>query len=206
MKMLIGIVVGIVVIIALVLIFSPRAPEDVQQASITDSPEGSMNAENGAMVGDGDQSMIAITSFGFVGYGPGKSHTGTFNSYEITNVAVNEAGLPTSGTITFAVDSLSTDTEMLTTHLTEKKEFFDSATYPTIAFTLADITDAGAGTFQVNGDLTIKGVTKRIGFVVQGQADKTFSSEFRVDMTQFGFAAPGIVDNEVLIKFSGNLF
>jgi polyisoprenoid-binding protein YceI len=203
MKTLLWIVVVVAAIIGAVLIFSPRAPENVQQATIGDSPTGSQTDEN-TQNGDTVQ-PIAITSFGFTGYGPGKSHVGTFNQYEVSNVAVNGNGVPTAGTVTFFVDSITTDTDMLTEHLTTKKEFLDSATYPTITFALADVTDMGEGTFQVNGDLTVKGTMKRIGFPVQAKADKTFTSEFRVDMSAFGFSAPGIVDKEVLINFSGNV-
>lgn len=203
MKTLLWIVVSIVVIIGAVLIFSPRAPQDVQQATIGDTPtttQVSDTAQNGDVV-----QAVAITSFGFTGYGPGKSHVGTFDQYEVSNVSVNGNGVPTTGTVTFFVDSITTDSNMLTEHLTTKKEFLDSATYPTITFALADVTDMGEGTFQVNGDLSVKGTTKRIGFPVQAKADKTFTSEFRVDMSAFGFSAPGIVDKEVLINFSGNV-
>jgi len=202
MKALLWIVVIIVVIVAAVLIFSPRAPKDVQQATIGDSPTATSQTTGTTNT---DVQPIAVTSFGFTGYGPGKSHVGTFNQYEVSNATVDSNGVPTAGTVTFFTKSITTDSEMLSGHLTDKKEFLDSATYPTIVFALTDVTDIKEGTFQITGDLTIKGKTKQIGFPLQAKADKTFTSEFRVDMTQFGFAAPGIVDKEALITFSGNV-
>lgn len=202
MKIAIGILVGVIVIVAGIFLLSPKAPDNVNQAQISDRTETSTTT----VAGETAMPAIALTNFSFVGYGPGKSHTGTFSSYNISNVQLNNEGVPTSGIITFYVNSITTDTEMLTTDLKEKKEFFESDKYPTITFSVNSIKDIGAGTFEVSGNLTVKDVTKTITFPVQAKADKTFTSEFKVDMVPFGFTAPGIVDNEVLITFSGNLF
>lgn len=201
MKIVLGIVVVLVIIAAAVLLFSPKAPQDVQQAVVRDTPTDTMQTTEAG--DEGVDAAIEITSFGFVGYGPGKSHTGTFEQYEVSGVTVGENGLPTAGTVTFYVDSIKTDTALLDTHLKEKAEFFESATYPTVTFKLANVTEKSAGSYDVTGDLTIKNVTKRITFGVTTTPEKTFSSEFRVAMDQFGFTAPGIVDNEVLVQFSG---
>lgn len=201
MKAVLGVVVVLVIVIAAVLVLSPKAPEDVQQATIGDAPvSGSQDAMQ-----QGEEASVEITSFGFVGYGPGKSHTGTFERFEVSDVTT-DAGTITGGKVTFYVDSVKTDTEMLDTHLKEKKEFFDGATYPTITFALSEKAVAGDdGLYRVTGDLTVKNVTKRISFMVTPNEDKSFTSEFRVAMDQFGFSAPGIVDNEVLVQFSGKL-
>ena len=94
---------------------------------------------------------------------------------------------------------------MLTTHLCEKAEFFDCVKYPEIKFSLSNVTETSTGVYQVSGNLTVKDVTKNVSFSVNGNADKTFSSEFKLNMNDFGFSAPGIVDEEVLIKFSGKV-
>ena len=202
MKVFIGIIVAAVVIIGGVFLLSPKAPENVGQAVISDRTETGTTTSDGTLE---NRPIISLTSFGFVGYGPGKSHTGSFGTYDVANLRASEEGVPTSGSLTIYVDSITTDNETLTKHLKEKKEFFNSATYPTINFALSTITDKGAGTFEAAGNLTVKGVTKAIAFPVQAKEDKTFTSEFRVDMTQFGFGAPGVVDNEVLIKFAGSI-
>lgn len=201
MKAFIWIVLIIIVIIAAVLLLSPRAPQDVEQATIGDVPatEQTGSDQQAAL-----SSAIEITSFSFVGYGPGKSHPGTFERFEVSNVTTKD-GLPATGTLTIYTDSVKTDAAMLDTHLKEKKEFFDSATYPTITFTLSGVETRDDNTYLVSGDLTVKNVTKRLSFTVKPNADKTFTSEFRVAMDQFGFAAPGIVDNEVLVQFNGKV-
>lgn len=203
MKAFIWIVLVIIVIIAAVLLLSPRAPQDVEQATIGDVPTSEQQA-NGEQQQADATTAIEITSFGFVGYGPGKSHTGTFERFEVSNVATKD-GVPSTGTLTIYTDSVKTDTAMLDTHLKEKKEFFDSATYPTITFTLNNIEEQDNTAYLVTGDLTVKNVTKRLSFTVTPNEDKTFTSEFRVAMDQFGFSAPGIVDNEVLVQFSGKV-
>lgn len=202
MKAFIWIALIIIIIIAAVLLLSPRAPQDVEQATIGDVPTSEQRA-TGEQQADVD-TAIEITSFSFVGYGPGKSHPGTFERFEVSNVTTKD-GLPATGTLTVYTDSVKTDAAMLDTHLKEKKEFFDSATYPTITFVLSDVEARDNNAYLVTGDLTVKNVTKRLSFTVTPNEDKTFTSEFRVAMDQFGFAAPGIVDNEVLVQFSGKV-
>jgi polyisoprenoid-binding protein YceI len=205
MKVFIGIVIVGILLVAGVWLLSPKAPETVEQAIISDRTETATTTSDTGFDTE-KRPMVAITSFGFVGYGPGKSHSGTFEKYDVANVRMNADGVPIAGVVTFQVDSIATDNETLTKHLKEKKEFFDSASYPTATFALHSITDLGAGTFQVSGDLTVKGVTKKIDFPVQANTDKTFTSEFRIDMVPFNFGAPGVVDNEVLVTFSGTMF
>lgn len=199
MKIAAIIVVVILLVVAGVLIFSPKAPENVQSLQVGEATE---QTQNEGMDAEG---ALEITEFSFVGYGPGKSHTGAFQKYEVKNVKVSESGIPVAGELVIDVNSIKTDTEMLDTHLKEKVEFFESAKYPTIKFSLSNATETGAGIFQVTGNLTVKDVTKQVGFTVNGNTDKTFSSEFKLKMSDFGFSAPGIVDDEVLIKFAGKV-
>ncbi len=199
MKIAAIIVVVILLVVAAVLIFSPKAPENVQSLQVGEATEQTQNEGTDA------EGALEITEFSFVGYGPGKSHTGAFQKYEVKNVKVSESGIPVAGELVIDVNSIKTDTEMLDTHLKEKVEFFESAKYPTIKFSLSNATETGAGIFQVTGNLTVKDVTKQVGFTVNGNTDKTFSSEFKLKMSDFGFSAPGIVDDEVLIKFAGKV-
>lgn len=199
MKIAAIIIVVILLVVAAVLIFSPKAPKDVQSLQVGEATEQTQNEGMNA------EGALEITEFSFVGYGPGKSHTGAFQKYEVKNVKISESGIPVAGELVIDVNSIKTDTELLDTHLKEKAEFFDTAKYPTIKFTLSNATETGAGIFQVTGNLTVKDVTKQVGFTVNGNADKSFSSEFKLKMSDFGFEAPGIVDDEVLIKFAGKV-
>jgi len=199
MKIVAIVLVVILIVVAAVIIFSPKAPENVQSLEVGEATE---QTEKDGMDAEG---ALEITEFSFVGYGPGKSHVGEFQKYEVKNVKVNESGIPVAGELVIDVNSIKTDTELLDTHLKEKPEFFDTAKYPTITFALSNATETGAGLYQVTGNLTVKGVTKQVGFTVNGNTDKTFSSEFKLKMSDFGFEAPGIVDDEVLIKFAGKV-
>ncbi|MFA7193984.1 MAG: YceI family protein [Candidatus Paceibacterota bacterium] len=201
MKIAAIIVVLILLGAAAVLIFSPKAPKDVQNLQVEDTnTQTQATSITGAKDGN-----IELTSFSYVGYGPGKSHTGVFEEYEVRNVKVNEAGVPVAGELVIQTASVKTDTAMLDTHLMEKAEFFDSAKYPEIIFTLSNATEIGKGTYQVSGDLKVKDITKKVGFTVNAMSAETFSAEFKLNMNDFGFTAPGIVDEEVLIKFAGKV-
>lgn len=200
MKILAIIVVVILLAVAGILLFSPKAPKDVQSLQVEETPTNTENNQSGNAEG-----KVELTEFSFVGYGPGKSHTGAFEKYEVKNVRVNADGVPVSGEIVIDTASIKTDTAMLDIHLKEKAEFFDVAKYPTITFTFANATEVGEGIYQVSGDLKVKDVSKRVSFTVNGNTDRTFSSEFKLNMKDFGFSAPGIVDEEVLIKFAGKV-
>lgn len=201
MKTVAIIIVLILLAVAALLIFSPRAPKDVQSLEVGNATT-TEQTQNEGMAAEG---VLEITEFSFVGYGPGKSHVGAFQNYEVKNVKVNESGIPVAGELVIDVNSIKTDAELLDTHLKEKPEFFDTVKYPTITFALSNATETGAGLYQVAGNLTVKDVTKQVAFVVNGNTDKTFSSEFKLKMSDFGFSAPGIVDDEVLIKFAGKV-
>lgn len=199
MKIAAIIIVVILLVVAAVLIFSPKAPKDVQSLQVGEATE---QTQNEGMDAEG---ALEITEFSFVGYGPGKSHTGVFQSYEVKDVKVNEKGIPTSGTLVIDAASIKTDTELLDTHMKEKAEFFNVERYPTIEFALTNATELSAGLFEVRGNLTMKEIMKPVTFTVNAKADRTFSSEFKLKMSDFGFEAPGIVDDEVLIKFAGKV-
>lgn len=202
MKIAAIIVAVILVVAAGILILSPKAPKDVQSLDVNNNSATTTptSTNNGSMEG-----KVELTSFSYVGYGPGKSHTGTFEEYEVRNVRVNENGVPVAGEFIIKTASVKTDTAMLDGHLKDKTEFFEVAKYPEIKFVLSNVTEMGAGEFQVGGNLTVKDVTKSVGFVVKANTDKTFSSEFKLNMNDFGFSAPTVVDEEVLIKFAGKV-
>lgn len=200
MKIAAIIVVLILLAVAGILIFSPKAPKDVQELQVGESSTEEQKNNDSQKEGS-----VELTSFSYVGYGPGKSHVGTFEEYEVRNVKVNESGVPVSGELVIQTASVKTDAALLDTHLKEKPEFFDSAKYPEIVFSLSNATEIGKGVYQVSGDLKVKDVSKKVGFTVNAMSDKTFSAEFKLNMNDFGFTAPGIVDEEVLIKFAGKV-
>ena len=66
-----------------------------------------------------------------------------------------------TATVTFQVGSVSTGNQMRDDHL-RTNDFFDVATYPTASFASTGVTVVDDSTFELAGDLTIKGVTKPV--------------------------------------------
>jgi polyisoprenoid-binding protein YceI len=115
---------------------------------------------------------------------------GTFTDYGVA--LANEDGEPRLyGAV--RTDSVQVHDENLRGHLLSP-EFFDSERYPEITFTSTAIR-AAAGDLVVEGDLTIKGTTKRVE--ARGQIDGPVTHpaggerigidlETQVDRTEFG--------------------
>ena len=84
---------------------------------------------------------------------------GRFEDYDGA-LTVAENGEPRlEGTV--AVDSIVVKDENLAGHL-KSPDFFDSASYPEIAFVSSAVTVDGDGGLEVEGELTIKGRTHRV--------------------------------------------
>ncbi|HOZ78217.1 MAG TPA: YceI family protein [Ferruginibacter sp.] len=73
-------------------------------------------------------------------------------------------GNPAASSINVTVDAATVNTgnNARDKHLV-KEEYFDAASYPTLKFVSVNITGKDGG-YTVEGNLTIKGVTKRISF------------------------------------------
>jgi len=74
-----------------------------------------------------------------------------------------DAAKPEASTVdaTVAIDSVATSNEKRDAHL-KSPDFFDTAKFPTATFKSKSWKKTGENTFDVTGDLTIKGVTKEI--------------------------------------------
>ncbi len=71
---------------------------------------------------------------------------------EPTNTKVN---------VEIVTDSVDTGSEIWHEHITGEK-WFDAANHPTINFTSTEVTANADGTYNVTGDLTVKGTTKPV--------------------------------------------
>ncbi|HEU5418932.1 MAG TPA: YceI family protein [Streptosporangiaceae bacterium] len=93
-----------------------------------------------------------------------------------------------SGVLTVAAASIDTRNTQRDTHL-RSADFFDSATYPDIAFTVNGIEPSGAG-IAVPGALTVRGRTRPLSFdiaaSVPGDGEIWLDAEVRVNRADFG--------------------
>ncbi|PCE63503.1 YceI family protein [Sediminicola luteus] len=116
------------------------------------------------------------------------SHEGTINlksgHLEMAN------GKLTGGSFTVDMASIAcTDLEgeykgKLEGHL-KSDDFFGTANHPTASFTMKQVAATGADTYEITGDLTIKGKTHPISFVMTVNGNKAMA-ELKVDRTKYG--------------------
>jgi len=101
-------------------------------------------------------SSVAFSIRHFVSKVPGR-----FTKFSGT-IVVDRDNLENSS-VSAAIDvgSVTTDNDKRDAHL-KTPDFFDAATYTTITFKSKSWKKTGDGTFDVTGDLTIKGVTKEV--------------------------------------------
>ncbi len=91
---------------------------------------------------------------------------GAFN--ELEGSGHFNADNPAASTLDVTIQAASIDTRNADRdgHLVSA-DFFDVETYPTLRFVATSIAPSGEETFDVTGDLTIKGVTKPVTFAVE---------------------------------------
>jgi polyisoprenoid-binding protein YceI len=102
----------------------------------------------------------------------------------------------------------------LTTHNTKRDEhlrspdFFDAKQFPTMTFKSTSIKKTGDNTFEVTGDLTIRGTTRPITVTLtqvgtaemNGKAKTGFDGSFTINRQDFGVSyMPQGIGNEVTI-------
>lgn len=193
-----GITVGVFVAILLAIlvasgVFTSSPDVDVERATINEDSIEVSSANS--LVLDGSEGEVAISketsSFSFVGYGPGKSHDGTFDELEGVLLVRDGEIVGFEGVI--QASSVNTEIGGLDGHL-RSADFFDVETYPEIRFTTTSLDET-----ILTGDLTFRGVTNSLSFPVTVTED-TISSAFALNMREYGVSYVG-VDDEVEISF-----
>jgi polyisoprenoid-binding protein YceI len=117
---------------------------------------------------------------------------GRFDTFEGTIVTGED---PTSSTVTASVDltSINTGQEQRDAHI-RSADFFEVEKYPTMTFTSTAVKAAEEG-FILEGDLTLKGVTKSVAFNLEvngfgpdayGGTRGGFSAETQIHRSDFG--------------------
>jgi polyisoprenoid-binding protein YceI len=131
----------------------------------------------------------------FVGAKVTRSHGGGFTDFA-GKVELAEPTESSHVEITIQTASLYADEEKLAKHL-KSPDFFDVDDFPTATFRSTEIKKR-ADDYQVTGDLTLHGVTKRVSFPATIQVSDgavKASSEFSINRHDFGISYPGMKDD-----------
>ncbi|MFN8354119.1 MAG: YceI family protein [Spirosomataceae bacterium] len=143
---------------------------------------------------------------------------GVFKSFDATLTSSKEDFSDATFELTADLKQVTTNQEMRDAHL-QRADMFDTEKFPTMTFKSTSITPAGstpAGTkkYKLNGNLTLKGVTKPvtldlvlIGTATNRQGKKLagFKAAGTIKRTDFGVGAmpAGVVSEEVELRASG---
>lgn len=156
-------------------------PEELTAATVTETQSAGIT---------GEPVPVSRMNFTFVGYGPGKSHPGTFTEYDAELLVEDDTVVGARGTINPA--SVTTGIERLDEHL-KSEDFFHVEMYPEIRF------EGVIANGMLSGPLTFHGVTKDISIPVNVTGN-SIAADFRLDTTEFNMSYPA-VDPEVRITF-----
>jgi len=122
---------------------------------------------------------------------------GRFTEFEGTIVTAPDP-LASTATVTIQATSIDTNQEFRDNHI-RSADFFDAANHPTISFALRGLRPEGDG-FAVDGELTMRGVTKpitlsaelpAIGPNGQGGTKAGFSMTGEIDRHEWGVSYDG---------------
>lgn len=119
---------------------------------------------------------------------------------------------PEKSSVTASVETASVNTanEARDKHL-RSADFFDVEKYPEISFKSTKVKPLGDDTFEVSGNLNMKGVSKPVTFkvellgtVVDPKAGEKagFEAIFKIDRTQFGMEPSAFLGNEVTLTIA----
>jgi polyisoprenoid-binding protein YceI len=90
---------------------------------------------------------------------------GQFTEFEGTVVTGQDPTL-SSVTATITLDSIDTRNEQRDAHI-RSADFFDTAEYPTMSYRSTGLVDNGDGTWTVDGELSLHGVTKSVPLTLE---------------------------------------
>lgn len=93
---------------------------------------------------------------------------------KVTGVLVHDESDPTKSRVEATIEAASIETRepQRDTHL-RSADFLHVEKFPTLTFKSTDIKVAGDGELKVQGDLTIRGVTRKVTFAVEGPTPPT---------------------------------
>jgi polyisoprenoid-binding protein YceI len=137
---------------------------------------------------DSDHSGVGFSIRHFVSNIPGR-----FKDFD--GVIKYDAQNPAASSVSFTIQAASIDTDNSDrdNHL-KSPDFFDVAKFPTLTFSSTSVKAVDANTLEVTGDMTIKGVTKKVtvpvdilGTVKGPRGEKAgFETTFTLDRKEYG--------------------
>jgi polyisoprenoid-binding protein YceI len=137
---------------------------------------------------DPDHSGVGFTIRHFV-----SNITGRFQDFD--GVVKYDKANPAASSVSFTVQAKSIDTANgdRDNHL-RSPDFFDAEKFPTWTFTSTSVKAVDADTLEVTGDMTIKGVTRKVtipvdvlGSVKTPRGEKAgFETSFKLDRKEYG--------------------
>ena len=146
---------------------------------------------------DSDHSGIGFTVRHFVSNVPGR-----FKDFD--GVIKYDAQNPAASSVSFTVQAASIDTDNgdRDDHL-RGPEFFDVAKFPTLTFSSTSVKAVDAHNLEVTGDLTMRGVTKKVilpvevlGVMKGPRGEKAgFETSFKLDRKEYGVNWNRVLDN-----------
>ncbi len=150
--------------VALVACQSSVVPDTTE--SVSSEQSSSVATEVTVFTGTRTGVDLTQSSITFVGGSDIIDHDGGFNTFTVT--ITPDATTPSDFTkasveATIDVASVYTDSNGLTGHL-QREDFFDVANHPQVTFTSTEIVKTGDTSYDITGDLTVKGVTKQVTF------------------------------------------
>ncbi len=128
--------------------------------------------------------------------------TGSFKSFEGSMETSNDDFQDAEIAFSLNVDSIDTNQEMRDGHL-KGAEFFDAVQFPTISFKSTSFKKASNNDYKLNGDITIKGITKPISLDVEyggsaadfyGNTKAGFEVSGKINRKEFGLVWDGITE------------
>jgi polyisoprenoid-binding protein YceI len=144
------------------------------------------------------------TKITFTGFKADGQHEGGFKQFSGKVETSDGQAATLKFTVEIQTDSLYSDDDRLTGHL-KTPDFFDVRNIPTASFTTTAVKSAeGDGSYTVEGNLTLHGVTQPISFparITMDDARITLSANFNISRKQFGMTyGQERVNDEVAIQ------
>ncbi len=159
-------------------------------------------SDSSAVAAKGDVLPVTTenSTIEFVGSKVTGKHDGGFKAFSGTIDFVNGKAEKSTVSVEIDMNSVFSDNADLTDHL-KRADFFDVAQFPKATFTSTKIVAdraKGANSFNVTGDLTLRGVTKAVTFpatINVNETDVAVNADFAINRKEFAIAYAGMADD-----------